>query len=379
MTLADVVLVVIWLGVTAYGIFGGADFGAGFWDLFAGNARKGGPVRTFLEKTIGPVWEANHVWLIFVLVYLWTAFPEPFVSITTTMYIPLTLVAIGIILRGSAFAFRKWAATLNRQRALGATFALSSILTPFFLGTVAGGVASGRVPLGNAAGDPITSWLNPTSILGGVLAIGATAFLAATFACREAAHEGETELAGYFRRRAMVTGVVVGLVAAAGVVVLSVDAPELFDGLTSWRGIPLLLASAAGGLAALWLLRERRYATARIAAVVATATVLWGWGAGQYPYLLEPDIFVDEYAASDTVLLALLGAFLLAGLLAVPALGYLFSLTERGVLGETKDKSRESTESLLAAMLAEADPHEARVSDRATWTDHPVVSPYDDD
>jgi cytochrome d ubiquinol oxidase subunit II len=351
MSLADVILVIIWLGVTAYGIFGGADFGAGFWDLFAGNATKGGPVRTFLEKTIGPVWEANHVWLIFVLVYLWTAFPEPFVSIATTMFIPLTLAAFGIILRGSSFAFRKWAATLNRQRALGATFALSSILTPFFLGTVAGGVASDRVPLGNAAGDPVTSWLNPTSILGGVLAVGATAFIAATFASREAATAGESGLAEYFRTRAVVTGFVVSVVAIVGIGVLAADAPELFDGLISARRIPLLVASAAGGVSALWLLFHRRFAPARVAAVLATAAVLWGWGAGQYPYLIEPDIGVDDYAASNPVLAALLGAFLLAGLLAVPSLVYLFSLTERGVLGEAKSKYEGSTESLLAAML----------------------------
>jgi cytochrome d ubiquinol oxidase subunit II len=351
MSLADIVLVIIWLGVTAYGVFGGADFGAGFWDLFAGNARKGGPVRTFLERTIGPVWEANHVWLIFVLVYLWTAFPEPFVSIATTMFIPLTLAALGIVFRGSAFAFRKWAATLNRQRALGVAFATSSILTPFFLGTVAGGVASDRVPLGNAAGDAITSWLNPTSILGGVLAVAATAFLAATFASREAAAAGEHDLADYFRIRAMAAGFIVGVAAIAGVGVLAVDAPELFDGLTSVRGIPLLVASAAGGVISLWMLYHRRFVAARIGAVLATAAVLWGWGAGQYPHLLEPDVTVDEYAASNPVLAALLGAFVLAGLMAVPALIYLFSLTERGVLGDSTGASEDSTEALLAAML----------------------------
>ncbi len=353
MTLANVVLVVIWLGVTAYGLFGGADFGAGFWDLFAGDAEKGARVRTFLEKTIGPVWEANHVWLIFVLVYLWTAFPEPFVAIATTMYIPMTIAAIGIILRGSAFAFRKWAATMQRQRALGATFAFSSILTPFFLGTVAGGVASGRVPLGNAAGDPFTSWLNPTSLLGGVLAVGATAFLAAVFACREAAVAGSKELGEYFRKRAIGSGLIVGGVAGVGIFVLAADAPELFDGLLSLRGIPLMVASAAGGLTALWLLYNRRYSVARLAAVVATATVLWGWGAGQYPNLLEPAVTVSDYAASDTVLIALLLAFAAAALLAVPALGMLYSLMQRGVLGETGSETGESTESLLRTMLAE--------------------------
>ena len=356
MTLANAVLVVIWAGVTAYGILGGADFGAGFWDLFAGGARKGGPVRTFLEHTIGPVWEANHVWLIFVLVFLWTAFPEPFVSIATTMYIPLTLSAFGIILRGSSFAFRKWAATLNRQRALGLTFALSSILTPFFLGTIAGGVASGRVPLGNAAGDPVSSWLNPTSILGGVMAVGATAFIAAVFSCRDAAAIADTTLTGYFKTRALVTGVAVGVVAVAGVAVLAVDAPELFDGLVSLRGIPLIVGSATGGLLTLWLVRQERFGPARVAAVLATATVLWGWGAAQYPNLLEPNITVAGYASSNAVLIALLGAFALAGLLAVPALGFLFTLVERGVLGEAGDDATDSTASLLATLI---DEHEA--------------------
>jgi cytochrome d ubiquinol oxidase subunit II len=355
MSLADVLLVVIWVGVTAYGIFGGADFGAGFWDLLAGDASKGSRVRGFLERTIGPVWEANHVWLIFVLVYLWTAFPEPFVAIATTMYIPLTVAAIGIILRGSAFAFRKWAATLGRQRALGATFAASSILTPFFMGTVAGGVASGRVPLGNAAGDPFTSWLNPTSILGGVLAVGASAFLAAVLAGRDAVAEGSEDLAEYFRLRGIYAGVAMGAVAIGGIAILALDAPELFDGLVSWRGIPLLMASAVGGIAAILLLQRRQYVRARIAAVIATATVLWGWGAGQYPYVLEPAATVDEYAASSPVLVALLVAFVVAALLALPALGFLYTLTQKGLLGDVGGQDSDSTEALLQRLLADHD------------------------
>lgn len=357
MSLADLLLVIIWLGVTAYGIFGGADFGAGFWDLLAGDAKKGAVVRGFLERTIGPVWEANHVWLIFVLVYLWTAFPEPFVAIATTMYIPLTLAAIGIIMRGSAFAFRKWAATLRYRRALGATFATSSILTPFFLGTVAGGVASGRVPLGNAAGDPFTSWFNPTSLLGGTLAVGATAFLAAVLVSREAVAEGSDDLAEYFRRRAIATGVAMGGLASAGIVVLAIDAPDLFDGLVSWRGIPLMLASAAGGLTALFLLRTGRLVGARLAAVVATTAVLWGWGAGQYPYLLEGVARVEDYAASDAVLIALLIAFVAAAVLAVPALGLLYTLTQKGLLGDSGGEIEDSTEALLNRLMMEDTPH----------------------
>jgi cytochrome d ubiquinol oxidase subunit II len=345
--LADVILVIIWLGISAYGVFGGADFGAGFWDLLAGGPQKGARVRALLERAIGPVWEANHVWLIFVLVYLWTAFPEPFVSIATTLYIPLTAAAIGIIFRGSAFAFRKSVDTVERQRAFGAAFAASSVLTPFFLGTVAGAVASGRVPLGNTAGDPITSWLNPTSLLGGALAVAACAYLAAVLVTRNAHAEGSHDLADYFRRRAIATGVAAGLIALAGVVVLRIDAPDLFDGLVSARGAPILTASALGGVASIWLLLRRRFVLARGAAVVATVTVLWGWGVGQYPYLLSGEAIVDAFAASDPVLWALIVAFTAATLLAIPALIWLFSLTERGLLGESGGQRRESTDSLL--------------------------------
>ena len=145
-------------GLTAYVVLGGADFGAGFWDLTAGGAERGAPVRAMIKRAMSPVWEANHVWLIFVLVMLWTAFPEAFGSITSTLAIPLFLAALGIVLRGGAFALKGEAATIAEARALGATFALSSVLVPFFLGAAAGAIAAGAVPVGNAAGDDWGSW-----------------------------------------------------------------------------------------------------------------------------------------------------------------------------------------------------------------------------
>ena len=347
MSLADAVLAMIWVGVSAYGVFGGADFGAGIWDLIAGGPERGARVRSLLERAIGPVWEANHVWLIFILVYLWTAFPDPFVAIATTMFIPLTLAAFGIIVRGSGFAFRKWADTLSRRRLSGAAFAGASVLTPFFLGTVAGGVASGRVPLGNAAGDPITSWLNPTSLLGGVLAVVASAYLAAVLVSRDAAAEHDTDLTDYFRKRALATGVIAGVVALAGVFILRVDAPALFDGLTSAWGIPILGASVLGGAVSLWLLSKRSYSVARGFAVLATVTVLWGWGAGQYPYLLEGQATVDPFAAPQAVLIGLVIAFAAAVLLVIPSLIWLFSLTERKLLGDAAGPASNSSNALL--------------------------------
>jgi cytochrome d ubiquinol oxidase subunit II len=347
MTLAEVILVIIWIGVSAYGVFGGADFGAGIWDLQAGGPEKGARVRALLERSIGPVWEANHVWLIFILVYLWTAFPEAFAAIASTMLIPLSLAAFGIILRGSAFAFRKWAGSIPRQRFFGGIFAGSSVLTPFFLGTIAGGVASGRVPPGNAAGDPVTSWLNPTSVLGGTLAVVTCAYLAAVLVTRDARRGGDDDLAEYFRRRALFTGGLAGLIALIGVFVLRVDAPNLFDRLLSARGIPILAASAVGGLASIWLLIKRSEVVARGTAVLATVAVLWGWGAGQYPWLLDQQVSVSDAAASDPVLWALIAAFTAAALLAVPALIWLYTLTERGLLGEEGTTARTSTDMLL--------------------------------
>jgi len=172
--LAELLMAAMWICLTAYALFGGADFGGGFWDLVAGQAEKGKPQRNLIEHSIGPIWEANHVWLIFVIILTWTMVPSVFAAVSSTLYIPLTLVALGIIARGSAFAFRKVSQELWQQRLFGGAFAFSSVLTPFFLGAVGGSLAAERVPPGIAAGDPIASWINPTSITSGFLAVATT-------------------------------------------------------------------------------------------------------------------------------------------------------------------------------------------------------------
>ena len=200
---------------------------------------------------MSPVWEANHVWLIFVLVILWTAFPVVFGSIFSTLSIPLFLAAIGIIFRGTAFALRGQAATINEARVLGAVFALSSVLIPFFLGAAIGGVASGRVPVGNAAGDLITSWLNPTSVLIGVVGVLSGAYLAAVYLAGDSERAELPDLVHAFRARALGIGVVTGVVALAGLLVLRSDARDLYDGLTSGGGLAMVLVSGAAGFATL--------------------------------------------------------------------------------------------------------------------------------
>ena len=326
--LADAVLGFLFLGITAYVLLGGADFGAGLWDLFAGSASGGAAQRARIEKSIGPVWEANHVWLIFALVVVWTGFPAVFSSITSTLYIPLTLVAFGVILRGSAFAFRKAVTELSLQRIFGAAFALSSMLTPFFLGTVAGAIASGRVPLGSARGDIVSSWLNPTSALGGVLAVEVCAYLAAVYLCEDARREGEAGLVAVFRSRALLMGVLTGVTSLAGIAVLHTDAPRLFYGLTG-RGLPLIVATAVFGAVSLLLLGQRRFVAVRATAALAVVAVLWGWGVGQYPDLLVGAATVQSAAAPHDTLVALVTSLAVGSLLLIPSLALLFRFSQQ--------------------------------------------------
>src|SRR6476620_6426284 len=176
----------LFAAITIYAIFGGAAFGAGFWDLTAGGARRGKRPREVIDHSIGPVWEANHVWLIFCFVVLWTCFPQAYASITLTMFVPLTLAAFGIVLRGASFAFRKAVFATRDRRNFGAAFAVSSVLVPYCFGAVVGGIASGRVPAGGKAGDPWDSWVNPTSVVVGLLVVCLDAYLAAFFLVRDA-------------------------------------------------------------------------------------------------------------------------------------------------------------------------------------------------
>lgn len=323
---------VLMLGLTAYAVLGGADLGAGFWDLTAGGARRGERLRALVKQSMGPVWEANHVWLIFVLVIFWTAFPVAFAAVMSTLAIPLFAIAVGIIFRGSAFALRGQAATIAEARALGATFALSSVLVPFFLGTVAGGIASGRVPVGNAAGDPVASWLNPTSVLAGLLAVATGAHLAAVFLAGDARRAGAADLARSMRARALGAGAVAGALALGGLAVVRADAPRLFEGLTSNAGVAMVALSAACGLATLALLWVERYGAARAGAAGAVGAIVAGWALAQHPYVLPGQLTLTQAAASGAVLEVLLVTVGIGLALVVPALWLLFSLFLRGRL-----------------------------------------------
>jgi cytochrome d ubiquinol oxidase subunit II len=322
---------VLWLGVTAYAVFGGADFGAGLWDLAAGGSERGLRPRALIADAIGPVWEANHTWLIFDLVILWTAFPPAFAAIMSTLFVPLTLAAFGMVLRGAAFAFRPVATGLPARRAAGAVFAASSLVTPFFLGAAAGAIASGRVPAGNAVGDPWTSWLNPTSALIGVLAIAACAYLAAVYLVADARRRPDPELVGYFRRRATLAAVVAGALAVVGILVLRADAPPLANELVS-RGWPLIAASGVLGTTALVLLQRGAPRVTRVLAAGAVVAMVWGWGVAQYPDILPGYLALTDAAAPAGALEGLIVVFVAAALVIAPSLAFLYRLDERGRL-----------------------------------------------
>lgn len=335
----DAVAVVLLVAVTAYAVLGGADFGAGFWDLVAGGAERGARPRALVDHSIGPVWEANHVWLIFALVVLWTAFPEAFASITLTVFVPLTLAALGIVLRGASFAFRKSLFLTSQRRAFGAIFAASSVLVPYCMGAIAGAIASGRVPAGGEAGDPWSSWINPTSVVGGVLAVTVGAYLAAVYLIWDARRLADDSIVEYFRQRALITAVVAGAVAFAGIFVLRSDSRYVFDGLAS-RALPLVLLSAVCGVGSLVLLARRSPRGARLLAIGAVASIIWAWGVAQWPYILPTSLRVSAAAAPSATLSTVLVVFGVAAVVIVPSLALLYVLDQRSLLPEESVEER---------------------------------------
>jgi len=339
MTRADVCAVILWVGATFYALFGGADFGGGLWDLVAGGAERGSRPRALIQRSLTPVWEANHVWLIFILVVLWTAFPPAFSAVMSTLYVPIALAAIGIVLRGSGFAFRKSIEGLSGRRAAGATFAISSLLTPFFMGAVVGAIASGNVP-GDGNGAPFSSWLEPLPLLTGALFVASGAYLSAVFLIGDARRAGDEMLQRYYARRALVAAGAAGVAAALGLFELHAEARYIFDRLMH-EGLPLVLLSALCGIGVLALLSSaarRPVVTSshllRPLSAGAVIAVIWGWGVAQFPYLIPTSLKIAQSAAPPDTLSTVIVVFIVAAILVLPALGLLYWLSQKELLGE---------------------------------------------
>ncbi|MBS1870468.1 MAG: cytochrome d ubiquinol oxidase subunit II [Actinobacteria bacterium] len=343
-------LVLALVGLALYVVLGGADFGAGLWQLLAGRGARGERIREHAHAAMAPVWEANHVWLIFVLVVMWTCYPVAFGSIVSTLAIPLFVAAVGIIFRGTAYALRAGTSRVREQRAVDTAFGIASVLTPFALGTVVGAIADGAVPVGNAAGDLWTSWTGAVPLTIGVMAVALGAYLAAVYLAADAVRRGTPELERAFRARALAAGVLAGALAVAGLLVVRADARSLYDGLVG-DALPALVVSGAAGLATLALVWVRRYEAARYSAAVAVAAVVAGWAVAQQPVLL-PGLTVSQAAASDDVLVAVLVSVGAGTLVLAPSLALLFTLTLRGRLGYEEDGAPVTPPGPLRALSA---------------------------
>jgi cytochrome d ubiquinol oxidase subunit II len=347
MTLAEAPLVLMLVGLAAYAVLGGADFGVAFWQLTA-RGQRGAEVRDHAYRAMGPVWEANHVWLVFVLVICWTAYPEAFASIFSTLTVPLFIAGLGIILRGTAYAVHAGTAREIERRMIDGVFSISSLLTPFALGTAVGAIASGRVPVGNARGDLLTSWLNPSSIAVGILAVATGAYVAAVYLAGDARRAGHDELAAAFRTRALAAGIVTGAIAFAALAVVAVDADRVGEGLLEWPAVAFVAASAATGVLTLELLRRWRFEAARYGASAAVASVVAAWALAQQPQLL-PGLTVEQAAAGRSTLIATVIGVLIGALVLFPSLAILFGLVLRGRFDEEAASAAEAPRRLASA------------------------------
>jgi cytochrome bd ubiquinol oxidase subunit II len=320
--MAYVPVAFILAGMAAYTVLAGADFGAGLWMLLA-TGPDAPKARAEVRHAMGPVWEANHVWLIFVLVVCWTGYPVAFGSIASTLAIPLTAAAVGIIFRGAAYALRGQGASRLAETVL----ALSSVLTPFSLGTVVGAIATGRVPVGNAAGNVVTSWLNVPSVLIGAVAVAFSGYLAAVYLAADSVRAGHPDLTRAFRARAMAAGVASGAVALAGLLVMRHSGLNLTGGLA----LVMVCVSALAGLVTIALCWLSRFQLARLPAALAVAAVVAGWAAAQAPRML-PGLTVTQAAAGRATLIALVIAVACGAAILIPSLALLYTLFLRGRL-----------------------------------------------
>jgi cytochrome bd ubiquinol oxidase subunit II len=333
MHLYDVPLLFVLIGLALYVVLGGADFGAGFWQLLAGP--RGDRVRDHAHDSIAPVWEANHVWLIFVLTVTWTAYPRAFGAIASTLCVPLFIGAIGIVMRGATYALRAGARSARERRAIDLVFALSSVIVPFAFGCVVGAIATLRVPDRVGVGGALSSWTSPSCLIVGALAVATSAYLAAVFMAGDAQRvergRDEDSLIAGLRVRALVMGVVAGAVALAGFAVLHSDAHFLYTRLLHGAALGAVIASAAAGLVTLALVAVRRFEPARFTAALAVAAVVAGWALAQRPLLLRT-LTVQQAAAPHDTLVVVVIAVLAGAVLLFPSLALLFRLVLAGRL-----------------------------------------------
>lgn len=323
--LEELIAWVLLIALVLYALLGGADFGGGLWDLFA-TGQRARRQRDLISDAIGPIWEANHVWLILVVVLLFTAFPRGFAVIMTALHIPILLMLLGIVLRGSAFVFRKYDVGQRARVRWSTIFGVSSLLTPFVQGMMVGALASGRI---RSDGGIVTSgyfagWLTPFAFACGLFALVLFAFLAAVYLCVDA--EDDPSLQADFRLRALISGLSLGPIAALVFFSAQSGAPVMYEALTKWWAPVLQVLTGTAALAALVALWMRWFRIARIAAGAQVTLILFGWCISQFPYLVVPDLTVRSTAAPEITLKLLISALALGSIILFPSLYYLFKV-----------------------------------------------------
>ena len=344
MTIETTVAGFLLISLTFYVLLGGADFGAGVWTLFA-RGQSAERQRDAIAKAIVPIWEANHVWLILAVTILFTAFPRAFALLATVLHIPLACMLVGIVLRGSAFAFRTNDVTPRAARQETAhrfweqVFGLSSVLTPIWLGTIVGAIASGRVraPSGSFVDSFVRPWLAAFPVSVGLLALAMFAFLAAVYLVQDT---HDVRLQDAFRLRGLAAGAAVGIAALLAFILSEDAAPEIRQGLADrpW-GRSVLMVAASAGVAAQGLLWARRYRPAAIAAATEATLIVWGWALAQYPYLVEPDLLIQNAAAPPQTLRLLLVLLIAGALVLFPSLYYLYKLFKGDIISPKVDST----------------------------------------
>lgn len=324
------VFVLIGVAVGAYVLTAGADFGGGLWDLLSSGPRAQAQ-RSAIHHAIAPIWEVNHIWMIFVVVMLFSVFPDAFAVVSVALHIPLVLALLGIVLRGSAFVFRAYGLQPNAVRERwGRVFAWASAATPVFLGMTLAALSSGDIRVdahGDVSSGFFAGWLTPFAFTVGLFALTLFALLAATYLSARCFEDERFELCDDFRRRALLCEAVAGLLAALVCWRAYVDAPLLYAGLLEapWS-LPAQLATAAVAGGAILALAQHRLALARVLVIVQVSLVIVGWGVAMNGHLILPDVHVARAGAQAAVLSALPWVLIGGAALFVPALVWLYRL-----------------------------------------------------
>lgn len=324
------------LAVIAYGVLAGADFGGGIWDMFAGGPRRE-QQRAAIAKAMGPVWEANHVWLIFLIVIIFTAFPAAYAALSLGMFGLFHFVLLGISLRGAAFVFRGEQGK-EGGRHWGTIFGASSVITPVLLGMVVGAVSSGhfRVIDGNVRTDGPTPWLAPVSLMIGSLALALCAYLAAVYLTIET----EGPLQDDFRIRGLFAGVSATALTIFALPMFGLEAPHLWSGLISWKAAPIIGAGFLAAFVSLGSLAYRQFHLARAAAIAQVILLFLGWGLAQHPFIIYPDVTLESSSAPRQILLFVLYAVPLGMAILLPSLWLLFKVFKSTPAAESEGDHR---------------------------------------